>query len=151
LNRIEEINVAYVGITRAKTCLLLPIGTRQLFTKQWQDYASSIPIISEGDASRKNHLIRMPSISVCPTVYSPQSKNSYRDHTEKVIEQRNVLPELIIGDKVLAPNGYGKVARIEGDQYLIDMENQTAQIWERRSSLVRVQIIRTANKSKKLN
>ena len=136
---IEEINVAYVGITRAKTCLFLPIGTKRLFTKQWQDYASSIPIISERDTSRKEYPIKIPSISIRPAVHSPQAKNSYRGWTEKKIEPRKVIPELKIGDTVRAPNGYGEVVKIDGDQYLIAMENQTARIWERRSSLVKVQ------------
>jgi len=38
-------------------------------------------------------------------------------------------------DKVLTPSGIGIVEKISGDMYLIDLENQVAQIWERLSSL----------------
>lgn len=38
-------------------------------------------------------------------------------------------------DKVATPSGVGTVVEISGDMYLINLENQVAQIWERLSSL----------------
>ncbi|MCX5853823.1 MAG: AAA family ATPase [Deltaproteobacteria bacterium] len=111
-NYLEEINVAYVGITRAKKNLYLPAGMKRLFTKEWQDYASKIPVIGVVDAHRNDHPDRRPSISV---------------------------PEFELGDTVKTLLGYGKIVKIDGDQYLIAMENQIARIWERRSTLVKVQ------------
>lgn len=148
-DRIEEINVAYVGITRSKTCLYLPSGMKHLFTKQWQDYASSIPVMSESDANRKAHPIKKPSISSHPARHIPQ-KTSYRERTENKIEQKIVVLEpLTIGDTVRAPNGYGKIVEIDGDQYLIAMEKQTAHIWERRASLIKVQKVTAATMPQK--
>jgi hypothetical protein len=36
---------------------------------------------------------------------------------------------------VQIPNGVGTVVKISGDMYLVDLENQLANIWERLTSI----------------
>jgi hypothetical protein len=40
-----------------------------------------------------------------------------------------------LNDRVQIPNGVGTVVKISGDMYLIDLENQLANIWERLTSI----------------
>lgn len=40
-----------------------------------------------------------------------------------------------LNDRVLIPNGVGTVVEISGDMYLIDLENQLANVWERLTSI----------------
>jgi hypothetical protein len=40
-----------------------------------------------------------------------------------------------LNDRVQTPNGIGIVLKISNDMYLIDLENQPSQLWERLSSL----------------
>ena len=44
----EEINVAYVGITRAKKTLYVPAGIQSLFDEAWRYYAMGIPDVRVG-------------------------------------------------------------------------------------------------------
>jgi len=43
-----------------------------------------------------------------------------------------------LGDRVQTPCGVGTVLKISGEMFLIDLENQVANLWERRSSIKRV-------------
>lgn len=40
-----------------------------------------------------------------------------------------------LNDRVMTPSGVGTVVEISDDMYLIDLENQLANVWERLSSL----------------
>ena len=46
-----------------------------------------------------------------------------------------VVPRPKLNDRVQVPNGFGTVEEIDGDMYLIDLENQPAKIWERLTSI----------------
>jgi superfamily I DNA/RNA helicase len=125
-NNTEEINVVYVGITRAREGLYLPAGMKRLFNKQWQDYTRNIQLVRAVEVRR----------SVSDVDHISYRGNSSKGMTEKKIEALPVLPEFKIGDAVKTPNGYGNIVKIDGDLYLVAMENQIARIWERRSVLV---------------
>ncbi len=45
------------------------------------------------------------------------------------------LPKPKIGDRVQVPNGFGTVVETSGDMFLIDLENQAANLWERLRSI----------------
>jgi len=138
-NYLEEINVAYVGITRAKKILYLPAGMKRLFNKEWQDYTNKIPVISARDVYEKEHPIIKPPTSLRPVGYSRPAKSVDRKMAKKKSESNNAVPELKVGDTVRTPNGYGQIVKIDGDQYLIAVEKQIARVWERQSALVKVQ------------
>lgn len=40
-----------------------------------------------------------------------------------------------LNDRVQIPNGVGTVVEISGDMFLIDLENQFANVWERLTSI----------------
>jgi hypothetical protein len=43
-----------------------------------------------------------------------------------------------VGERVETPNGVGSVLKISGENYLIDLDNQVANVWERLSSIKRL-------------
>jgi hypothetical protein len=43
-----------------------------------------------------------------------------------------------LSDRVQTPCGVGTVLEISGEMFLVDLENQVANVWERRSSIKRV-------------
>ncbi len=43
-----------------------------------------------------------------------------------------------LGDRIQTPNGVGIVLKISGDMYLIDLEGQVANVWERLRSIKRL-------------
>ena len=43
-----------------------------------------------------------------------------------------------VGETVQTPSGVGTVLKISGEMFLVDLENQKANLWERRSSIKRV-------------
>jgi superfamily I DNA/RNA helicase len=137
-NYFEEINVAYVGMTRAKNTLYLPAELKRLFTREWQDYTSKIPVINQRDVRRREPPIKKPTVSMHQGG-SHRQANDLDRYPSKKAESRNTIPELKVGDTVRTSNGYGQIVKIDKDQYLISMENQKAKIWERRSALVKIQ------------
>jgi hypothetical protein len=40
-----------------------------------------------------------------------------------------------LNEKVYTPSGVGIVVEVSGDMYLVDLDKQTAKIWERLSSI----------------
>lgn len=128
----EEINVAYVGITRTKMNLYLPIGMKTLFTEVWQNYVKDIPTIESAPVRAKGR------------VQSSAGSRKVTDDDDFIPSKKKqpyIPPEIKVGDKVKAPNGYGHVVDIRGDEYLVALENQKGRVWEKPSALVKVQII----------
>ena len=138
--RLEEINVAYVGITRTKKNLYLPAGMKTLFTEKWRNYVKGIPNVEPEPVPRKGSAPDRPS---------RRTTRDGDDFTPSKTRQPYVPPEIKVGDKVKAPNGYGVVVEVKGDEYLIALENQKGRVWERRSALVKVQIIGSSDTFKK--
>jgi superfamily I DNA/RNA helicase len=116
-NNTEEINVVYVGITRAQKRLYLPSGMKRLFNKQWQDYTRNIPVISENDIRSKEYPVKKPCMPMPPVGHAPHATTSYRGLAKEEFAARGVHPAFKIGDAVKTPNGYGKIVKIDGDQY----------------------------------
>lgn len=141
-NYLEEINVAYVGITRAKKNLYLPIEMKHLFTEEWQEFTSNIPVIGKRDEKLIKHSTVKTSTSVRSKGHKTRwkgrfARDSYTEKKESIIE----ISKLKVGDTVRTQNGYGRIVDTKGDQCLIAMENQKGGIWKNRSALVKVQKI----------
>ena len=147
-NYIEEINVAYVGITRSKKILYLPAGLKKLFSQKWQNYTNGIQIISEGQIRKNDSPNIGPLRSVRQSKYSRPVRDLNRDLTKKKAKLKKALPELEVGDEVKTPNGCGKIVDIGNNQYLVAMENQIAKIWERRAVLIKVEKLPPYKKSR---
>ena len=141
-NYLEEINVAYVGITRAKSKLYLPAEMKHLFTKEWQEFASNIPVIGIRDERLIKHSTAKTSISARPKGYKPKGRGRFgKDSNTEKKETITKISKLRVGDTVRTQNGYGRIVDTKGDQCLIAMENQKGGVWKSRSTLVKVEKI----------
>ena len=88
-----------------------------------------------GKAREQKKMIKTPFYSF----------NSFRNSTRKV----SAFPKYHDGpvnvwkpkldERVQIPNGVGTVVEISEDMYLVDLENQLANVWERLSSIKRPQ------------
>lgn len=142
-NYQEEINIVYVGITRAKKNLYLPIGMKRLFTREWQDYASKIPIICKGDGHQAKRPDKKRPISV---KLKKDVRHVNNSHIGKKSGSRVAMTKFKRGDTVRTQNGYGKIVEIKGDHYLIAMENQETRVWKSSATFIKVQKLRSHKK-----
>jgi hypothetical protein len=69
---------------------------------------------------------------------------SFRKQTKKVDAFPSIRATPVqgwapkVGDRVETPNGVGTVLKISGELYLIDLDNQIANVWERLRSIKRL-------------
>jgi hypothetical protein len=69
------------------------------------------------------------------------SFNSFRSSTRKVSVFPNYHEQSVeswkpkLNERVQIPNGIGTVVKISENMYLVDLENQIANIWERLTSI----------------
>jgi hypothetical protein len=128
--REEEINAVYVGMTRTKKNLYLPVAMKTLFDDAWQRYAEGIPAVQAGRGVRARR------------AGGPAAGRSPGDGGASVPRRQGkaeTLPAIRIGDRVRTPNGCGVVVEVKGKECLVQLENRKARVWERRSALVGAQ------------
>lgn len=118
----DEVNVAYVCLTRVKGQLLLPMAMKTLLTPTWRHYMEDlIPKVNTREIAGKNDGGKIGAIPK-PIRFSKQS----------------ALPVQIayrIGDRVKTSNGYGTIVAIEKNQCLIALEGQLARLRENITTL----------------
>jgi hypothetical protein len=59
------------------------------------------------------------------------------------------LPEIRTGDRVRTPNGDGVVVEVKGKEYLVQLDKRKARVWERRSALIKVEVLAASKASGK--
>jgi superfamily I DNA/RNA helicase len=121
----EEVNVAYVGFTRAGKQLYLPPVFQTLLTKRWRNHLRTLgerPTSEQTKSGVRNGgtSIRYPTRS---------------SHTMKQSKPAGLRFSIRLGDRVQTPNGPGQVIEISRTQCLVDLENQPARIWLRHNDL----------------
>ncbi|HOZ61430.1 MAG TPA: AAA family ATPase [Smithellaceae bacterium] len=139
-NYFEEVNIVYVGMTRARQSLYLPAGMKKLFDDEWQNYANRIPVISPKPVDNRRIIKNSSTISRRKKGYGTFVKDMPPNMKN---ESLKTVPDLHVSDTVRTLSGYGQIIKIEGDQCLINMENIEGKVWERRSTLVKVRKIPT--------
>lgn len=130
----EEVNVAYVGFTRAAKRLYLPSVLQTLLTDKWKNRLGAYLGRSSSRTTK--------STGNTEELFQSSSRKSRRlgGHLPEPQPRRKmVFPSFNVGDRVQTPHGPGKIVEISGDQCLVDLENQPAQLWERLSGLKQVQ------------
>jgi superfamily I DNA/RNA helicase len=130
----EEVNVAYVGFTRALHSLSLSSSFEDLLGPKWKQHLRKCKMAAasaDGNMSPRSssttvrHWQRPPSGKV-PSVRNPQRSS------------RPVAPpkrQVLVGCGVKTPHGTGTVVEVSGDQCLVDLDGQLANVWERTSSV----------------
>lgn len=131
----EEINAVYVGMTRAKKNLYVPVAMKTLFDDAWQCYAEGIPAVQAGRGVRAGG---------GPAAGRGRLADD-GDFGPRRQGKAGKLPAIRTGDRVKTPNGVGVVVEVKGGEYLVQLEKRRARVWERRSALV---VVRGASASK---
>ena len=128
----EEINVAYVGFTRAVKRLHLPSAFQTLLTDRWKDLMRGY---MDKPASKAVKSVRTSEKGI----ESNRKIRTVGSHVpEREAKSKRVQPRVSIGDMVQTPHGPGKIIEISGEECLIDLEKQQARLWERMSRLAPV-------------
>jgi len=126
----EEVNVAYVGFTRAVKRLYLPSAFQTLLTERWKNHLGAYLGRSSSRTTK--------STANTEKDFQSSRKKSRRlggDFPKRQPTRRMVRPSFNVGDGVQTSHGPGKIIEISGDQCLVDLENQPAELWERLSGV----------------
>jgi hypothetical protein len=129
----EEVNLAYVGFTRAVKRLHLPPAFQTLLTDRWKSHVEGYPVKSESREAKTAGAAEMGSRSI------RRKKRTVGVHgPEGGAQSKKVLPCVGVGDMVRTPHGLGIVVEISGKKCLVDLHEQAARLWERIATVVPV-------------
>lgn len=126
----EEINVAYVGFTRAVKRLHLPPAFQTLLTDRWKTHVERYSGKSGSRAAKTVRTAERGSESIRKRFRTVGSRVP-----EKEAQSRKASPSIRVGDRVRTPHGPGEVIEISGEECLIALEGQAARLRERWSRL----------------
>jgi len=117
----EEINVAYVGLTRAVDHLYLHSAFQDILTPEWKKYIGRF---------------RTP-FSEAKSGFSNQTKqrSSQKSRSKSSRIQNRGVKSWTIGQKVKTSLGPGKIIELTGRRCLVDLDNQTGKLWEDLSNI----------------
>jgi F-box protein 18 (helicase) len=122
----DEANIAYVAFTRAIRDLYLPPDFKDILTPAWQAamkrYEPSPPPKISHNPQPKRSRTEFRAFS------GPRSGPSTPKAPEPKLPRKKGFK---IGDRVNTSHGTGTVVEVDGDKYLVDLDGQTAQLWEK--------------------
>lgn len=113
----DEVNIAYVGFTRAIRELHLPPEFKTILSRQWQTgirryEPAPVPRPSKAPFTMKR---RAPDpSSTGPDPSKPPRKRSFK-----------------VGDRVRTSHGEGSIVEINGGKYLVALDGQEGRLWEK--------------------
>lgn len=147
----EEVNVAYVGFTRAIRQLYIPKSFERILTPEWRSFLGSrgresgAPGRITGSASsyKKKKKKRAKLDGFSSAVGGEQGASSQPGWPRAAplrtpaVKRKAQLPRvsLRVGDRVETAHGYGVVEEMKGPDCLVKLEDQLASIWERSSGI----------------
>ena len=149
----EEVNAAYVALTRVKQHLFLPADFKKILSKGWQSYISRFSDFKPSTPNDQQPTPPTPhpphsSQQPAPPPQRPSSRSTRSSSRRQSVPSRQSsgstyraqrLPSpkkaAKIGARVSVPNGEGTIVKIEGRRYLVDLDNQIAQVWEEKSNI----------------
>lgn len=122
----DEANVAYVGFTRAVRELRLPQEFKNILTPEWQTAVKRYEELQSPKAAGT-------SLDGCAAWgFRPFSKARFRPSTTGAPQPKAPRKKPFkVGDAVRTSHGAGTVVEINGDAYLIRLEDRGAWLWEK--------------------
>jgi F-box protein 18 (helicase) len=118
----DEVNVAYVCLTRVKGQLFLPMVMKTLLTPTWRHYMEGL----------------IPKVSTLYIAGKNDGKKYGAEPKTSRFSKRSAVPNQLtysVGDRVRTSNGYGTIVAIVGAQYHIALEGQVARMRENLTAL----------------
>ena len=122
----EEANIAYVGFTRAIRELCLPPDFKGILTPAWQ------AAIRRYEPIRGHRTPQSPQTRPARGAFHGFSGSRSGPLTTEAPKPRAPRKRPFrVGDRVRISHGTGTVVDIEGEKYLVDLDGQSSQVWEK--------------------
>ena len=125
----EEVNVAYVGFTRAGSHLHLPPVFQTLLSSRWRNHLRTL---AEKPVSKQPGLTASGRKNFGT---GEHQRLPGRSGIERKPKPAAIRRSIKLGEGLQTPHGPGKVIEISETECLVDLENQPARIWLRLSEL----------------
>jgi superfamily I DNA/RNA helicase len=124
----EEVNVAYVGFTRAIKRLHLPSVFQTMLSDKWKAHVSG----RLGKATAEATVVKLAGAAEKPMKSSIRKQKIFGGlRREREESNGGASIRAQVGDTVQTPHGPGKIVAISGEKCLLELENQEARLWER--------------------
>ncbi len=122
----DEANIAYVAFTRAIRELYLPPDFKAILTPEWQEAIKRYGPIQD---SKTSHAPRTRRVRQAFRGFS----RSRSGQLTAEVPQPQVTREkhFKVGDRVQTSHGTGTIEKVDGRRYLVDLDGQAAQLWEK--------------------
>jgi hypothetical protein len=122
-----------VGFTRAIRELHLPRDFKTILTPEWQETIKRYEPVQISRISKSSPTPRKKAIGHALTG-SPYGKFTIEADLPKPLRKRPFK----VGDRVQTSHGKGTVIEADGKKYLVALDGQTAQLWEKAWGLKKV-------------
>jgi len=134
----EEVNVAYVGFTRAIKQLFISKSFERILNPKWRNFLMSCKQESQGTVKilgtapayakkKKPKLTGFHSATGSKTALLPTSAEKGKGQSSRRSPK--------VGQRVKTPHGDGIVVEMRGSECLVKLDNQAASLWERPTSI----------------
>jgi superfamily I DNA/RNA helicase len=132
----EEVNIAYVGFTRAIKQLCLSKSFERILTPIWQNFLKGhrSPQSRHSERLRGNALPYSAKTAIAPSREFFSGKVS-RFLFPRAGKAKTCRQGPQVGDRVKTPHGLGLVVETENGKCLVKLEDQAASIWEATTSI----------------
>ncbi|NQU14697.1 MAG: ATP-dependent helicase [Desulfobacteraceae bacterium] len=122
----DEANITYVGFTRAIWELCLHQDFKGILTSRWQAAIKPYEPVRISQAPKPSFPTRKRTSR--PGLGGPRSGQL---STEAPQPQAPCEKPFKIGDRVRTSHGTGTIVQVDGGKYLVDLDRQQAQLWEK--------------------
>jgi superfamily I DNA/RNA helicase len=122
----DEANIAYVGFTRAIRELHLPRDFKTILTPEWQETIQRYEPVQVSRTSKSSAAPRKRA----PRPGLPASL-FHKFTIEADLPRPTRKKPFKIGDRVRTSHGTGTVVEIDGEKFLVALDGQEAQLWEK--------------------
>ncbi|MBU4055252.1 MAG: AAA family ATPase [Proteobacteria bacterium] len=129
----DEINLVYVGFTRAKENLYLPNAFLSVMTPKWRTGMERIKM-SRAKRRKISTPSKIPGHPSVPAVPGPAKIIRQEASVPRVQDHLGYEP----GDRVSTSMGLGTILEIRGRECLVDLENQIAKVWQPLREILKV-------------
>jgi co-chaperonin GroES (HSP10) len=129
----DEANIAYAGFTRAIRELHLPPDFKGILTSELQQAIKRYEPVQVSRTSKSPFITRKraPRSALPGTRFGEST-------TEANLPKPLRKKPFKIGDRVRTSHGTGTIAKVDGEKYLVDLDEQGAQLWEKAWGLTKM-------------
>ena len=129
----DEINLAYVGFTRAVKNLYLPMDFLSQLTTRWQTHLDQCRTDAGPGTSHKRQTPSFQGKKAGKT--SVKTRITIRKKTDALLKKSTTLMYQA-GDRVNTSLGPGTILKVQGSQCLVDLDRMEANVWQRMSEIL---------------